>query len=210
VPRAPRTRRTADDARREILDAAERLLAASGPAALRLQEVAAEVGISHPAVLHHFGSREELIRAVVDRAVGALESDLLALLSPAAGPPDPRALLDRVFETLAAHGHARLLAWLVLSGHRPFASKAARANWAKIAEVTHAGRRALGGDPSLVDTQFTVILASLVLFAEAIAGPTVFEAAGLGTSAEPRFRAWFADLLFAHVTAPAPRARKAR
>ena len=61
-PRAPR--RTAEETRAAILDAAERRLKASGPASIRLQDVAAEAGISHPAVLHHFGSREGLVQAV--------------------------------------------------------------------------------------------------------------------------------------------------
>ena len=95
---AARRRRTAEEARAEILDAAERRLAAAGPAALRLQEVAADVGISHPAVLHHFGSREALVQAVVERAMQNLEDDLVRSFAGAtAGVPDSAVLLDRVF-----------------------------------------------------------------------------------------------------------------
>ena len=68
--KGPRTRRTADEARRLILDAAERQLAEVGPAGLRLQEVAKEVGVSHPTVLHHFGSREELVEYCLRRCRG--------------------------------------------------------------------------------------------------------------------------------------------
>ena len=73
----PRRRRTADVARQEILEAAERRLAQSGPQGLRLQDVAADVGISHPAVLHHFGSREALVHAVIERAIVKLQEDLV-------------------------------------------------------------------------------------------------------------------------------------
>jgi len=50
-----RVRRTKEEAQRVILDAAEERLANGGPEALRLQDIAADVGISHPAILHHFG-----------------------------------------------------------------------------------------------------------------------------------------------------------
>ena len=51
-----RVRRTAEAARAAILEAAEKRLAEAGPAGIRLQGVAADVGVSHPTVLHHFCS----------------------------------------------------------------------------------------------------------------------------------------------------------
>ena len=137
----PRRRRTADAARREILEAAERRLAQSGPMGLRLQDVAADVGISHPAVLHHFGSREGLVHAVIERAIVGLQEDLVRSLSETqqGDAPDTAALFEHVFETLFDRGHARLMAWLLLSGYDPF-NETARANWAQIGQVTHALR----------------------------------------------------------------------
>src|SRR5580693_3024846 len=80
---APRRRRTAEQARSAILDAAERRLVADGPGAIRLQEVAKDVGVSHPTVLHHFGSREGLVEAVVARALDSLHGGLLAAVQTA-------------------------------------------------------------------------------------------------------------------------------
>jgi AcrR family transcriptional regulator len=60
---------------------------------LRLQDIAADVGISHPAVLHHFGSREALVHAVIQRAILSLQktwSDLSARPSKARFPTRPR------------------------------------------------------------------------------------------------------------------------
>jgi len=37
-----------------------------------LQEIAADVGVSHSTILHHFGSREALVEAVVTRALDGL------------------------------------------------------------------------------------------------------------------------------------------
>jgi AcrR family transcriptional regulator len=204
--RRPRDARGARDVRGAILDAAEERLRDAGPGAIRLQEVAAQVGISHPAVLHHFGSREGLVQAVVDRAIRALQDDLSRALARQMheGRPDGEALFERVFEVLFDRGHARLLAWLLLAGYEPFDGDAVRAGWASVAEVTHAMR--LGGPggesaPSLEDTRFTILLSALALFGEAIAGRATFDAAGLGRGAavERRFRRWLADLLGAHL-----------
>jgi AcrR family transcriptional regulator len=204
--RAPRRRRSADEARREILDAAERRLQLSGPATIRLQDIAAEVGISHPAVLHHFGSREALVEAVVERAIHALERELIAMITVADGEwLDPATLLGRVADTLGARGQARLLAWLVLTGHRPFGSRESRQSWARIAESTHALRLRVaprgGQPPPYEDTLFTVILSCLALFGEALAGEAVFDNAGLAndSTARPRFRDWLGGVLLRHM-----------
>ena len=79
-PAAKRIRRTAEEARRLILDAAEERLARQGPEGLRLQDIARDVGISHPAILHHFESREGLVRALVGRANRQLRDTLLSAL----------------------------------------------------------------------------------------------------------------------------------
>ncbi len=205
-PKPPRVRRTAEDARTAILDAAEKRLAAVGPAGIRLQDVAADVGVSHPAILHHFGDREGLVHAVVERAMDKLEDDLVSTLTTNAGPdpPDTATMLSRVFETLADRGAARLVAWLLLSGYRPFASERSRANWKRIAEVTHEARTTLLdgiAKPTYEDTRFTLVLSSLALFGEALAGPSVFMSAGFDADpdAARRYRTWFANLVFMHL-----------
>src|SRR5437660_1109125 len=115
--RSPRRRRTAEQARAAILDAAERRLVASGPAAIRLQEVASDVGVSHPTVLHHFGSREALVEAVVARALDSLQTGLLAgVRASPTGPDQVAALFESVFDTLVSGGHGRAFFWLALSG----------------------------------------------------------------------------------------------
>src|SRR5580700_10941169 len=86
-PPLPRKRRTGEEARTAILDAAERLLVVAGPAGIRLQEVARDVGVSHPTVLHHFGSREGLIEAVVVRALDSLHAVLVAAVREAPDKP---------------------------------------------------------------------------------------------------------------------------
>lgn len=200
MARAKRIRRTAEQARDEILTSAERQLIEHGPDALRLQELAAEVGISHPAILHHFGSREGLIEAVVERAVVSLQGELLAALGTSEAP-DLLGLLDRIHRTLS-RGQARLIAWLLLSGHDPFASKELRARWHQIVETTHAARARLVPNATYDDTAFTIQLAALALFGHALVGRTGWPLAGLPATArvDAQFRAWLASLLFEHTT----------
>src|SRR3954447_4392152 len=124
MPRKPspsvpptRRRRTADEARAAILDAAERRLVASGPAGIRLQEVAADVGVSHPTVLHHFGSREALVREVCERRFEAIHADLVAAIASSAGGAEQiDGMLDSVFHALETQGHGRVVFWLALEG----------------------------------------------------------------------------------------------
>ena len=193
-----RKRRTAEEARRLILDAAERRLNEVGPGGIRLQEVAADVGISHPAILHHFGSRRGLVDAVVDRAVKSLETELVASFSAAAGEARTTNILHRVFEVFADRGHASLLAWLLLSNEGSDGPPIGEGRTLeKIAQAVHAVRTT---DDKLEDTQFIVLLAALALFGEALAGPAMRLSAGIDDDdASRRFRKWLARILVSHV-----------
>jgi AcrR family transcriptional regulator len=193
-----RVRRSAEDARREILDAAEAMLRDAGPAGIRLHQIADDLGVSHPAILHHFGSREGLIEAVVNRAIERLESDLIdaiATPSPSSGKPLQAELIDRAFEVLVGGGHARVVAWLLLSGQWHFSESRVRA----IALAAHQRRLELAGDTSAVtpeDTAFRLILVALTIFGEAIAGDALRQSAGFSDAgAADRFRAWLIRLL---------------
>jgi AcrR family transcriptional regulator len=110
-----RVRRAPEEARRLILDAAEKIGGATGPAGLRLQDVAREAGVSHPTILHHFGSREGLIRALNDRAAQELTRSLLGRMSD--GASDGKGIA----EVFAAYrgGLAERTVWLLQSGAMP-------------------------------------------------------------------------------------------
>jgi AcrR family transcriptional regulator len=202
---APRIRRTPEEARRQILDAAERRLAAGGPEAIRLQDIAEDVGISHPAILHHFGSREGLTRALAERAVQRLTDDLIAVLRerPAA-EGTARDIIDRAFATLSDAGHGRLLAWRALARGQHEDDPEARAQLDGITDAIHARRqehaRGLGrAAPAREDTAFIVRLATTTMLGEALTG-AIF-APGSGRAAREsnlRFRRWLADLIVEH------------
>lgn len=214
----PRRRRSAEDAKRAILDAAEARFAQRGPAGIRLQEIAADVGVSHPAILHHFGSREDLMRAVIERALGALREEVLATLAtPDPSEIDVAALIERVFETLGGHGQARLMAWLALAGEerrggrRPAAAPFVR----QIAETVHAQRVASRGAadhraPPFEDSLFAILLVSFALIGDALLGETTRASSGLDPASGRRFRNWFSELLVAHLAGDGAQAAPAK
>jgi AcrR family transcriptional regulator len=194
-PRTHRTRRTGAAARAAILDAAERQLAARGPDGLRLQELAAEVGVSHPALLHHFGSREALVRAAAARLTGRLEQELIETIARDPDEDAAAGALERTLHVLADKKHARTLAWLYLSrGDTRGDPVGHGAQVRRIAEVVHAMRRQHCGDatPPFEDTLYTVALASFALFGHAVAAPALQDASGLDSR---RFLRWLTRLL---------------
>jgi len=198
-PRAPvapkRQRRTAEEARNEILDAAEKRLAELGPDGIRLQQIAADVGVSHPAILHHFQSREQLLREVVRRAAGTLEKDIIAAISaaPAGGEPPALEVIERAHRVLVDKGHARVLAWLMLSTPELETGTAVHA----VAEVAHQRRLRIEPKARFEDTLFRVLLTALAMIGEAVAGPSLRGSAGLtdDDDAPRRFRRWLSALI---------------
>jgi len=208
MSRAPvrRRRRTAEEARQRILEAAQKRLVEAGPEGLRLQELAADLGISHPAILHHFGSREGLLAALATHGVQGLNAELAGRIRR--GAVDLEQILDRTAELLSDGGQARLLAWLALSnrpepGERPhvLADLAALAHEARRGRLKAEGRRA----PPFEDTAFTILLVGLALFGDALVGDLMRESVGVeGPGGSRRFRGWLADLLGAHLSG-APR-----
>jgi AcrR family transcriptional regulator len=197
----PRRRRTAEEARAAILDAAERRLVVSGPAGIRLQEVAADVGMSHPTVLHHFGSREALVKEVCERRFAAIHVDMVrALAASQGGVEEATGMLDSVFHALETHGHGRVVFWLALEG---LLEKREQLRLHDIGLAVHAvrARKRRARTPPLEDTLHVVALTSLALLAESVLGKSILRDAGLGDdrATRARFRAWLARLLADHL-----------
>ena len=76
------------DLRRALLDAAWRLVAEKGLAALTLREVARAAGVSHAAPYHHFPTRTALLDALAEEGFAGLDRAMAeAKAGPAAGGP---------------------------------------------------------------------------------------------------------------------------
>ena len=77
------------NARAQILNAAEARLLASGPAGLVLDAVAADAGISKGGLLYHFPNKEALVGSLCDRMLARFDEELVSL--SAADPERPGA-----------------------------------------------------------------------------------------------------------------------
>ena len=195
-----RRRLSADESQARILEAAQRQLEAVGPAGLRLKDLAAELGISHQAILHHFGSKERLIAAVVERAFDVVNDDLARAVEQfKPGELNVPDLLRRGFSTISPD-KGRLLTWLVLSGEKLAPHEGEAPPLSRLAMAAHALRQA-DGEKSLDDTRFVVVLSALAVLSQGVFFDQVLEGVGLGEDPEAadRFRTWFAELVVAHL-----------
>jgi AcrR family transcriptional regulator len=74
-----RTRLTAEQRRKSILNAATEVFAAAGYRAAKVSDVAARIGVSEPVIFQNFGSKEALYAAVLNRAAHGIQAELHAL-----------------------------------------------------------------------------------------------------------------------------------
>jgi AcrR family transcriptional regulator len=133
--------RTADDdltAAAVIRNAAMRLFAERGAAAVTVREIAAAAGVSAALVMHHYGSKDGLKDAVDRRAVAFFEEMIgeLARIGEEGGSASLAELFaDRLEREPAMTGYVRRL--LADGG------EAADGLFAKLFEATEAGMRSL-------------------------------------------------------------------
>ena len=96
------------DTRSRLLDAAERLFAEEGFAGVGLRAITAAAGANLAAVNYHFGSKEGLLHAVLERRITPLNAEHMARLAALedqhrAGPLPLEGLLRALLEPLAHH-----------------------------------------------------------------------------------------------------------
>ena len=93
------------DTKKSILDSAEKLFARKGFYATSLRMLTTEAGVNIAAVNYHFGSKEELIKAVIERRIVPLNKiriermqNIKANAGAVGYPPDIREILLAFFE----------------------------------------------------------------------------------------------------------------
>jgi AcrR family transcriptional regulator len=192
-----RTRRSASEARQRILEAAQRQLVSVGPEALRLTDLARQLSVSHPAILHHFGSREGLVAAVVRHSFQVLSAELIQALNSGERTTDRLELVEMVAKVCGEDGLARLLAWLLLSGREAKLQMSGELPLKQLADAAHTLRSRFNHPASYEDTLFEVQLLSIVLLGDAILGDAVRRASGVceGEPAAREFRRRLTRLL---------------
>jgi len=199
-----RIRRTPEEARALILEAAEARLQSEGPEGLQVKEVAAVAGVAHSTVLHHFGSAEGLRAALIAGMGNRLLEDILEVFTTRGVAKADNEILLRVFETLSDKGHARLLAWMMLKGDRSAgADPQLKALFHRLIEEFAALTATESKDDSergwrkaRQHARFTTMLAAAAAVGDGIAGAFLADQIGLSEKeARGEFRDWFAMLL---------------
>src|SRR5262245_288147 len=77
----PRTRRTPEDARTHILDAADAVFRDHLPDGVGLREIADAAGVSHGLITHYFSTYDGLVAAVIARRLEAARASAFAHLA---------------------------------------------------------------------------------------------------------------------------------
>lgn len=132
------TRKPAESRRRQIADAALKIIAEQGLARFTSLTIAREVGVSDAALFRHFATKEAIVSAVIDR----VEAILFAGFPPAGADPLERLgtfFQGRVEVIRKNPGVARLL------GSEQLAQAASPAGAARVAEFRRRSRAFVRG-----------------------------------------------------------------
>ena len=192
-----RVRRSPAESKRLILAAAETLLVEGGPHAVQVRAVADLVGMTDAGVSHHFGTRDELlvallrhgghrVRAAVDDVVRSWVDDGGAVA----------ALVSAIAE-LYREGYAELAVALHAAGWRD----EGEGMLDPVVDALHAARTRTGGAaPSLADTRLAVAALHQALATDPVYGPAFRRSAGIAGRAAERPAAqldWWTSTLIA-------------
>jgi AcrR family transcriptional regulator len=205
----PHTRRPAEDRRREIADAALRVIAADGLGRFTALAIAREVGLTDAALFRHFPTKA----AIVDAAIDRVEELLFEGFPPQADDPIARlgAFFQRRVEVIRAHPG---ISTLVATGELAKAGSAAgarrvlafrrRSTGFVRACLDEAARRGLLAADAGVEEAEVVVLGALLALAHAGLGPAREAAPALAP------RVWGALESFLRGREPRPRGAASR
>ena len=98
-----KTKRIEEDRTKEIVDACERLYAATGFHAVSLKDIARETSMSRPSVYNYFRTKEEIFLALFAREYDRWNASLARMLEKPA-PMDADAFADALARTLRGRG----------------------------------------------------------------------------------------------------------
>jgi AcrR family transcriptional regulator len=194
VSTGKRVRRTPEDARRLILDAAQASMASRGPAGIRLQDVARAAGLSHSNVLHHFGSRAGLIEALNRRTVEDLKSVLFEVMRATHSSTD-----DIIGPAFAAYrnGLAQRTLWVLQAPGRRGAQTLPV--FEEIVEALHARLFSAASSRVSLDKahiRSIVHLTTIAAFGDALIGARLRRCSSADEpAARRRFEKWFGSVL---------------
>ncbi len=106
----------AEQARRLILEAAEKHLISGGPDAVRVQTIARELDMTDAAIHYHFGNRMGLMKALLSHAGRQMKTELKAVTSTESNQLDLGAVAQLLDQKYRQKGYAALAMWLSQMG----------------------------------------------------------------------------------------------
>ena len=190
-----RRRRSPDEARKEALASARKLLLKHGPGGVTLVAVADDIGMTHGNLIHHFGSAAELQSALM----GAMVRDLTAAIGTAVAhvrsdSSAPRALIDIVFDAFDKGGAGMLAAWIALSNKHAHLEPIR----AEVGDLVRAidERSTEGGVDRPRHIQSAILFITLCAFGDAVIGPRLREMLGRDSDSVRRVAARLLPIFF--------------
>jgi TetR/AcrR family transcriptional regulator, repressor for neighboring sulfatase len=189
-----RIRRSSDEAKRLILEAAEDLLVGGGPSAVQVRTVAQRVGMTDAGVYHHFGTRHDLLVALLRQGGRRLRQAVEQAVDDwTRGEPDLE-LLVAAIAALYRDGYAELAIALHAAGWRDPAGGLLE----PVVEALHSARMRAGRRGTIEDTRLAVAAMHLALALDPIYGGAFRRSAGIDRQAardpEPQLAWWSATL----------------
>ncbi|GAA0962384.1 TetR family transcriptional regulator [Kribbella koreensis] len=189
-----RIRRTPEESRRAILQAAEELLVEGGLDAVTVRAVAKRIGITDAGVAHHFGSRQDLLVALLRHGGRRMRA---AIEQAVAEWADSQADVNGLIRTIARvydQGYAELAVALHAAGWEDPGVGFLE----PVVQILHATRTRAGRPGPLADTRLAVAALHQALALDATYGAAFRRSAGISESAANRpgpQRTWWANTL---------------
>ena len=194
---ARRRRLPADRAKQNILEAAESQLIEGGPDSVRVQPLARSLGITDAAIHHHFGTREELLAALLRFGGKRLREAVREAAGQAGeGAFDIGRFVDGTLAVFGDRGYSRLALWLTASGWRD-RGNGLFDDLARQIEAVRRGEDAVPEDLEITEeARFTAALITLTLMSEPVFGQAARRSVTLPGDAATRrrFRSWLVDV----------------
>ena len=188
--RPRRARRTPEEARRLVLDAAAARLAEHGLKGLNVVDVARDAGMTHATVLHHFGSAEKMQRALVEDMTATLLRDMVTALT-GEGSLDGGELCVQLFDALNIQGHGKLIAWASVTDQRIAAEFANDDRGALFAELVRTLSERLEVDESTARRM--VYLSATSALGAALTGSALAPLLGMQRKEVAAFPEWLSE-----------------
>jgi AcrR family transcriptional regulator len=186
-----RVRRSPDESRRVILEAAAALLIEGGSHAVQVRAVAERVGMTDAGVAHHFGSRDELLVALLRHgALRLRETVQQAVARWLDDGTDVAGLVARI-AAVYAEGYGELAIALHAAGWRDDRGGLLD----PVVDALHQARRRAGvPSPRKEETRLAVAALHQALATEAVYGAAFRRSAGItsrAASSPARQLAWW-------------------